>query len=472
MTSKSSESQFPTLSDLRATLNTTLPLTVGYVGWMLICLTDSIMLGRLGPEALSAAGLALAIYNIIAMLGWGLLFPVIVFVSRICGAERPRRRIALLVIRQGLWISGILSIPGCIILWNTTHILMLAGQDPILAGMAGQYMDYHLWTLFPVFTTFAFTMAFTAMDRTRTIALIIWLEVGLNILLNYALIFGNLGFPAMGLAGAGLASIVVYGAGHMAFFMLLGFHRFFRSFVAFKRAWKPSRDILGRSISLGWPKSLDASIITIPFSIFALLAGWFGVQTVTAYTIAWQIALMISHTLSSAAADTVTVGVSAALARKSHVRMYRALYSSILTLLILLSPLIGIFWAFPEWIVTLFLGSEVPNAREFVPLVSSLIMLVGFFLIADGFRVVCGQALNGLSDMKIPALIAALAYWGGGISFGVLLGFAMDFGVQGFWIGLTLGMSFTTVCYLIRFRWLVREFYRKSSGVDPHPINP
>ena len=226
MTDKSSGSKFPTASDLRATLNTVVPLSIGYVGWMLIGLTDSIMLGHLSPEALSAAGLALSIYNVIAMLGWGLLFPMIVFVSRICGAECSRLGAASKVIWQGLWISGVLCNLASLILWNITPILILIGQDPTLARMAGQYMDYHLWTLFFVLTTLAFTMAFTAMGRAWSVALIIWLEVGLNIFLNYALIFGNLGFPAMGLVGAGLASIIVYGIGFMAFFGTLTFQLF------------------------------------------------------------------------------------------------------------------------------------------------------------------------------------------------------------------------------------------------------
>nr|VFJ98026.1 MAG: multidrug resistance protein, MATE family [Candidatus Kentron sp. H]VFK03362.1 MAG: multidrug resistance protein, MATE family [Candidatus Kentron sp. H] len=425
---------------------------------MLIGLTDSIMLGRLGPEALSAAGLALSLYNIIAMLGWGLLFPMIVFISHICGAEKPRRRIALKVLRQGLWIAGFLFIPGCVILWNTTHILMLTGQAPALAQMAGQYMDYYLWTLFPVLTTFAFTMAFTAMGRPRSVALIIWLEVGLNIILNYALIFGNLGFPAMGITGAGLASIIVHGAGHMVFFGILGFHRFFQSPAAFKRAWKPNGDILGRFLSLGWPKGLESLAMTAPFSVFALLAGWIGVQAVAAYTIAWQTAIMVSFTLTWGVADTVTVGVSAALARKSQVGMWRALNSGIAILLVLLSPLLGIFWFFPEWIVILFVGSETPKDESLFPLASSLIVSVGFFVIADGLRMVYHQALNGLSEMKIPALIVVLACCGISLPVGALIGFALDFGVRGFWIGQTFGMVVAAVCYLARFRRLARKF--------------
>jgi len=138
MRARPSASKFPTASNHHATLTTTLTLGIGYVGGMLIGITDSTMLGRLSTDALSASGLALSICNIILMAGWGMLFPVMVFVSRICGTECSRSRKALRIIRQSLWVCGILFVPAGLILWNMTNILMLTGQDPSLAQMAGQ----------------------------------------------------------------------------------------------------------------------------------------------------------------------------------------------------------------------------------------------------------------------------------------------------------------------------------------------
>nr|VFK18085.1 MAG: MatE protein [Candidatus Kentron sp. LPFa] len=149
MTGKASQSNLPTLSDLRAILQTALPLGIGYIGTMLIGVTDTMMLGHSSPDALSAAGLALSISNIILVIGWGMVFPILVFVSRRCGRECPRSRIPSKIIRQNLWVCGILFVPSCVVLWNTTPILLLTGQDPLLARMAGEYMDYYLWSIFP-----------------------------------------------------------------------------------------------------------------------------------------------------------------------------------------------------------------------------------------------------------------------------------------------------------------------------------
>nr|VFK34355.1 MAG: multidrug resistance protein, MATE family [Candidatus Kentron sp. MB]VFK76673.1 MAG: multidrug resistance protein, MATE family [Candidatus Kentron sp. MB] len=452
------ESKLPTLSDLRSTLNIALPLGVGYVGWILIGVTDTVMLGRLSPDALSAAGIALAVYNIIQIIGWGMLFPVMVLVSRICGAKQSRTRIVLMIIRQGLWICGILSVPGSVILWNITPILIRTGQDHALAHMAGQYMDYYAWNLFPAFATIMFSLAFAAMERTGVVALITWLQVGINIILNYGLIFGNLGFPAMGIAGAGLLSVIIYGLGHMAFFSILALHRFFKSPRLFRRAWRPNWNILGWFFRLGWPKSIEMFITYVPFSIFSLLAGRIGVQAVAAYTIAFTTATTVSYTLSWATADTVTVRVSGALTRKSYVDMWRSLTSGIAILFIFLAPLIAIFSIFPEWVVMLFIGSRASENPHLVSLASSLIMSIAIFVIVDGLRLVNNQALNGLSDMKNPMITAAATYWGIAIPLGASLGFSTDLGVEGFWIGIIFGTSVAVIFYMLRFGRLVRGF--------------
>ena len=194
-------------------------------------------------------------------------------------------------------------------------------------------MDYYLWAIFPIFGRYTFIMALTAMNRTGIVALIIWLEVGFNIILNYGLIFGKFGFPAMGIRGAGLVSIIVY--------------RFIKDLVI-RPIWKLSRNRLRRFFRHGWPKSLELLTINAIFSVFALLAGWIDTQAVVANTIALQTFILVSYTLPQAVADVVAVRVSGALARNCHPGAWRAINSGIAIMLLLLSPLVAIFWNVPE----------------------------------------------------------------------------------------------------------------------------
>nr|VFK19898.1 MAG: MatE protein [Candidatus Kentron sp. LPFa] len=316
----------------------------------------------------------------------------------------------------------------------------------------------------PILARYGFALALTAMHRTGIIAFITWLEVVLNIILDYGLIFGKFGFPTMGMAGAGLASIIVYAFGHTVFFFcIFDFRRFLRS-ITVRRVWRPSRNILGQFFRLGWPKSLEWLITHAIFSVFALLAGWIGIQAVAAHTIALQTIVMVSYTLSLAVAEIVTVRVAAASAQGNHPRIWRALNGGVVVLLLLLSPLVALFWLFPEWVVVLFISSEVRETQTLLPLASSLIVLIGLFVITDGLRIIGSQALNGLSDMKMPALMAGLTYWGISLPLGAWLGFAMGLGVRGFWIGLIVGTAMSAMGYLNRFQRLVWNLEAISSS--------
>jgi len=449
------KSILPTAFDIRATLGIALPLVLGYLGKIAISATDNVMLGRLGADALGAVGLAVSVYAAFLIIGVGLLFPVMVLVSQARGAGRSR--VAPGVIRQGLWIAGALSVPACAVLWNLEAILLLTGQNATLAGMAADYMDYYLWTLPPAFSSLVFILAFTAMGRTGTVFLIVWIEAGLNVLLNYIFIFGKFGFPAMGMAGAGLASIIVHAMGFTTFFILLGFHRLPRRGVL-HRAWRPKRAVL-TILGLGWPKSLEMIINKSLFSVVTLLAGWFGAKVVASHTIAFQVSLIIFFVVSLPLADAVTTRAGIAYGRESRAGMWRILNTGLLLLLLFLAPMVIIVGSFPEWIVTLFIGSGT-RADDLTPVAAPLILLIAFFVIADGLRMVADRALNGLGDMKVPALIAAFSHWGIGLSAGVLFGFGMAGGILGLWLGLTLGMVVAALAYVARFWWLVRKIPR------------
>jgi len=446
------KSGFFPVSEFFATLNIALPLGASYAGERLIGITDTIILGRLSPEALSASGLALSVYNIILLAGIGMLFPMIVLAAHARGANRLRT--VPLLIRQGLWICGILAASGGAILWHVTPLLILTGQDPGIAGLAGDYMRFYLWTLFPALTTFGFTMAFAAMGRARTAATIVWLEVVINAILDYLLVFGKFGFPALGMAGAGLAGIIAYGTGHMLFFGLLAFHRFFRNTTKYLHAWRPRWHILRRFLYLGTPKSFDLLMRTGLYSGFSLLSGWVGIQALVMYTMVFETVQVINQ-LVGAVGSAGAAHTGMAYAGKNHTAIRNALGGTILILLMFLAPVIMVFLVFPEWVVMLFLGFGSPEAEALMPFISPVMVCAAFFVLAEGLRAVMVQALNGMSDMKVPALISVFVYWSIAFPLGILLGFVAGFDVLGFWMGLTFGMTIIAIANMVRFQRLV-----------------
>nr|VFK61223.1 MAG: multidrug resistance protein, MATE family [Candidatus Kentron sp. TUN]VFK70220.1 MAG: multidrug resistance protein, MATE family [Candidatus Kentron sp. TUN] len=454
-------SRFPSLFQLRATLGISLPLSFGYLAEVAVGFTDNIMLGRLGTDALGAAGLGLSIYNVLLITGIGMIFPAMLLVSQARGSSRART--VPRIVRQGLWVAGLLSIPCLAVLWHMEAILLLTGQDPELTKMAARYMNYYMWTILPAFTSFLFIYALTGMGRPMTISLILWFKLALNILLNYTLIFGNFGFPAMGMAGAGLASIIAYSASHIAFFGVLAFHRPFRSGALFRHAWRPRWNIVVQFPRLGWPKSIELLTKNGLYSTMALVAGWFGTQAIASHTIAHGIVLVISITTSVAVGHAVSTRTGIARGRGELSDIRDILNSGLLLILLFILPLIILLKTFSPWIVMLFIGSG-PENHAILPVAAPLVVLVAFFAMMDGLHLVTGYVLNGLADMKMPALILAVIYWGVGFPCGIVLAFVMDLGVMGLWWGITIGAAVTILIYLARFRWVVN-----AHGSQPAP---
>nr|VFJ92960.1 MAG: multidrug resistance protein, MATE family [Candidatus Kentron sp. LFY] len=448
------KSVFLNTSELRDILTLSLPLIAGKVGDILIGVTDTIMLGRLGPDALGAAGLAFSVYQFILMIGLGILFPTIILVSRARGAGRSRA--VPRIIRQGLWLSGILFIPGAIILWNLEGILLMAGQAPELVRMAGNYMDYFMWAMFPEFTFNVFIAAFIAMGRAGTLAIIIWFAAGLNATLNYLLIFGEFGFPAMGMAGAGLASVIVFSTVHITFFLLLAFHRSFRSTVVFRRAWRPNRAILGQFFRLGWPEAFEMVMKNGSYLMAALFSGWLGVQVLAAHTIGYQIFIVISLVILMPIADATITRIGIVSARGKQANIWLTLNSGLLLFFLFMLIPIMVIKSFSPWVVMAFVGSG-PEIQALLPIATPLVVFVAFYSLIEGLCTVVEQALNGLKDMKVPALITVLAYWVIGLPSGVVFGFSMDLGVLGIWWGLGIGAAVAGMGCLIRFKWMTRN---------------
>nr|VFK55160.1 MAG: multidrug resistance protein, MATE family [Candidatus Kentron sp. TUN]VFK61241.1 MAG: multidrug resistance protein, MATE family [Candidatus Kentron sp. TUN] len=448
-----SKFSFLSVSEFSAILGTAFPLAIGYVGERLIGVTDSIMLGRLGPEALSASGLALSVYNLFVLAGAGMLFSIMILASHARGSNRFRT--VPLLIRQGLWVCGILTVMSAIPLWYVTPILTLTGQDPGIARMAGDYMHVYLWSLFPVFSTFLFSQAFAAMDRARTVAVIVWLEVALNAILDYVLISGKFGFPALGMEGAGLATVIAYGVGHLAFFVLLTFHRFFRNTAKYRHAWRPRWHVLNRFFHLGAPRSLETLLRNGLYSVFSLLAGWIGIQALVIYTIVSETALVIKF-LTGSAANAGAMRAGRAYAGKDPEAIRHALGSAMLVLLLFLAPMVIVFLVFPEWVVMAFLGIGSPETKALVPLATPILAWGAFFMLAEGVRLILTQVLSSFADVMVPALIGIAVSWGLAFPLGALLAFAAGFGVLGLWVGLTVGMVVICIAYAARFRRQVR----------------
>lgn len=275
--------------EARATLVLTGPLVLTSLGQIAIQTTDVILIGRLGANALAAATLGYVVFFTAFVVGMGTVMATAPLAAQAFGARQPRavRR----VVRQGLWITILLTVPFCLAAVPASESLLLAlGQPAEVAAGAHAYLSTLLWCL-PTAVGFVVLRNFAAaLNRPEPALWVMMAGVPINAVLAYALIFGAFGLPRLELIGAGLTSALVNLAMFVAMLAIALGLRPFRRYYVLGHFWRPDWAIFRRIFVLGTP---IAGAILMEYGVFAvaaLLMGWIGTVSIAAHQIALQIA--------------------------------------------------------------------------------------------------------------------------------------------------------------------------------------
>ena len=424
-----------TLTELRRTAALAAPLILAQLAQVSLSLIDTLMVGRLGNEALAAIALGSSVFMMALIVGMGVMFAVGPTVSQAHGAGDEA--MVARATRQGLWLALGLSVPAMLLFWNAAPFLLWMGQDAETVRLAAGYLQAISWGFLPGLWFIGLRGLLEGISRPRAIMLIALAGVGLNILANNALMFGNFGFPALGLVGTGWASTFVF---WMTFiFAALYVQRTLPQLQVFTKIRTPDVSVLRDLFVIGWPIGLTLGFEGGLFTVTALLMGLVGTVELAAHQIAIQSAsftFMVPVGLSAATA--VRVGQAAGrkdadgVQRAAGVGMALSLGFMVLTALT--------FWLIPERVVSLYLNADDPVNRA---VVDTAVLFLGFaaaFQMFDGIQVSAAGALRGLKDTRIPMLISLFSYWGIGMATGATLTFGLGVGGRGLWTGLVVGL--------------------------------
>lgn len=451
-------------AEARAMLALTGPLVLTQVGQIAIMTTDVIMIGWLGEKFLAASSLGGSIFFMSFVAIMGIVMATAPLASQAFGARNPRQ--VRRVIRQGLWITLLLSVPGVVVMHYAEEILLLLGQTAALAARTPHYMDALAWSL-PSAVGFVVLRNFAASINRPTPALLVMLSgVPLNGLLNYAFIFGELGAPRLELQGAGIASAASNGAMFGAMLLIALWRRPFRKYHLFGRFWRPDWTIFRRIFVVGAPISV---MFLMEFGVFAaavVLMGWINETAVAAHQVALQIAavtFMVPFGISQAA----TVRVGQAVGRRDGEGARRAGWVAVLVGAVFMASTSILFLAIPDTLVGAFLDPQKPNSPMVLELAAHLLLIAAAFQLVDGAQAIGAGALRGLNDTAIPMVFTVFAYWvvGFGLAYG--LGIHGGWGPIGIWIGLAAGLAVAALCHLTRFYVLMRKGVLPSFSKAP-----
>ncbi len=450
----------PWLTEGLALLQLSWPLVLTNLAQTAMTATDVLMMGQLGPEALGAGALGSNLYMAVLIFGIGVMAAVAPMLSIELGRNRHAVREIRRTVRQGFWAAVTLVGPMWLFLWQAEAVLAAMGQDRALSAAAGSYVQTLQWSLLPFFFYLVLRGFVAALQRPFTAFLVVLLAVGFNAFANWCLMFGNLGLPALGLPGSGIATTLSSTLMLAGLAGVVSLDRRFRRFRLFGRFWVADWPRYRAFWRLGLPIGATLAFEVIIFNGAAFLMGLIGPASLAAHAIAIQIA-SLTFMVPMGIGQAATVRVGRAFGAGDRDGIARAGTLAILLGVGFMTLTALVMWLSPEMLVRPFLDLTKPGAAEVAALAMSFLLYAAIFQIVDGAQVVGSCLLRGIGDTRVPMIYAGLGYWAIGLPLSIALGFWTPLQGIGIWIGLAVALAIVSA--LMLWRWWRRE----SLGLVP-----
>lgn len=446
------------LRENRRTFFLALPIVSGLVGQMLMGIVDAVMVGWIGVVPLAACAFANTILVVPMVFGFGLLSAVSVHASHAHGAGRSH--LAGESLRGGIVLALAMGLLIGVGAHFGTPFLSILGQPPEVNETVNGFLILCAWSMLPLFVSGAAKNFCESLGQPWVPFWIMMAGVLLNVGLNMILIYGNLGAPAMGIDGAGLATLLSRVAVMVGMFVYPACHRSLsaawpRKWLApgmFKEAWV----LLKIGIHTAGLNLCEVS----GFSVGSLMMGWIGVVPLAAHQIALSVAgLTFMVPLGLAQAVSMRIGHARGARRGKRIA---PIVHSALGLTVGLMALFGASY--------LFLGNVI--AASFTPdlavrsLTVQLLVVAGVFQIFDGVQVVSSGALRGFADTRVPFLVGIVSYWVVALPVSWLVAFHFGFGAPGVWVGFVVGLGVAAIAMSARLLRKCRDL-NVSPTVQP-----
>src|SRR5688572_28439398 len=416
------------------------PVVMAELGWMTMGIVDTLMVGRLSPEAIGAVGVGTSVFMGVVILAMGLLLGLDTLVSQAYGGGRLYECHRWLL--HGVALAIAVTLPLTWVLWQVSESLDAWGLDPAVLALTRPYLDAVTWSVLPLLLYAAFRRYLQGMGVARPVMIALIVANLANVFLNWVLIFGKLGAPAMGVTGAawGTVGARVVMAGFLLAVILYREHGsrpgLFETTLRIEASW------LKRLLVLGLPAAMQITLEVGVFAAATALAGRLAPAALAAHQIALNIAaflFMVPLGVSSAGA----VHVGHAVGRIDRAAAARAGWTALLFGVGFMAIAALSFITIPR----LLIGAFTKDAGVLAVGVS-LLRVAAVFQLFDGLQAVATGVLRGLGDTRTAMLWNLAGHWFIGLPLGYTLCFGIGLGVVGLWWGLSTGLIICGVSLL------------------------
>jgi len=448
----------PSPHDVRALVRLAVPIVAMQVGMMLMSVVDTIFVGHVSARELAAAALG-GLYTIgLFNFCLGVVWAVDPLVSQALGARDPAA--AALGVQRGLVLAAVMGVVATVLCVPAEWVYRALREPPDVIPRAVSFVHISAPSLVPMLLFVALRQSLVAMKRTSALVAVVVLSNLLNAGLDWVLVFGHWGLPAMGAPGSALATTITR---FLGLFALLVIGR--RALEPMLRPWRKEALALGpllRTFQIGLPIGAQNSVEFTTFAAISVFAGWFGAEAVSGHQVAINLAsLMFMVPLGIGSASSVLVGHAIGEQDMAHARRVAASALAVGAGYMALSACVLL--ALPGMFASAY--TSVPGV---VAVAALLIPIAGVFQVFDGLQVVSAGVLRGAGDTRAPLVSNVLGFWLVGMPVSLWLGFKGGLGVVGLWWGFVAGLAVVAAFLVLRVRELLsRPVARISVEGEP-----
>ncbi|MDP4550027.1 MATE family efflux transporter [Alkalihalobacillus macyae] len=421
------------------------PILITQVGLYSMNFVDTIMSGRAGANDLAGVAIGSSLWVPVFTGLSGILLAITPIVSHYIGAKQ-QERVSFSVL-QGIYLSIVLSllilVAGSLII---NPVLQLMDLNDSVRSIAKEYLIGLSFGIIPLFIYSVLRSFFDALGETRTTMLITLMSLPINVLFNYALIFGKFGFPELGGVGAGYASAITYWfILFISLFVVLKV-RPFQGYAIFKKLHPISLSNWKEQLKIGVPIGFSIFFEVSIFAAVTLLMSMYTTETIAAHQAAINFAsLLYMIPLSISMALTIAVGFEVGGRRLKDAKQYSYLGIAFAVGMALLSALC--LFIFNDTVALWYTTNE-----TVFDLIKVFLIYAIFFQLSDAIAAPIQGALRGYKDVNVTLVMSLISYWIIGLPSGYLLAKYTAFGPYGYWVGLSAGLFVAAVTLFIRLR--------------------
>jgi MATE family multidrug resistance protein len=419
------------------------------LGQVMTGVADSIMIGWTGTTPLAASSFANIFFSIPLFFGIGVSYAITPLVAQAEGAKDTNKIISTL--KNGTLINLVTGFVLVGLIFLIEPFMYSMGQPEEVVTLGVPYLNIIAISIIPAMIFQTYRQFAEGLQRTRVAMIIVVLSNLINIALNYVFIFGHYGFPAMGINGAGWATLIARIIMALSMMAYVFYGKKFQAFTAGFSIGNYSRALISKMLHIGLPAGSLFIFEAGAFGFSAIMMGWLGTTTLAAHQIAINLAT-ISYMITSGMGAAATIRVGNFWGQRDRSNLRAAAFT-----MIGMAGVLMLAWAMLFVFGRHLLPSLYIDDPAVIKITATLLIIAAFFQLSDGIQVVTAGALRGLQDVKVPSLLVFISYWVIALPLGYWLAFPLAMGANGIWIGLSVGLTLTAAAMIVRFNRLSKE---------------